>query len=162
MTGVKKIVLPVDLADPHPLAAEYAGLLARKAGASVVVLYVVPDISLFPRFHAIPDRTEKINKLRDSILDGARRSMDSFIRKHFHGLDVKGEVAIGEIADEILAYAKSELADVIVMGTLGRTGLNAVLFGSVASKVVKRAECPVMTIRPSNEEILALDRPAGL
>ena len=153
MADVKKILCPVDLADPLPLAAEYAGLLARQSGAGIVVLYVVPDMSLFPNVNAAPDRTEKFIKLRDSILDGARRSMDRFIEEYFHGLDVKGEVAVGEIAGEILARAEREHADVIVMGTRGRTGLNAVLFGSVASKIVKSADCPVITIRPPDEEL---------
>lgn len=153
MADVKKIVCPVDLAEPHPLAAEYAGLLARKSGAGVVVLYVVPDISPFSGFHSTPDRAERFIKLQDSILNGARRSMDSFIEEYFHGLNARGEVAAGEAANEILACAGREGADVIVMGTRGRTGFNAVLFGSVASKVVKGAQCPVMTIRPLDEEL---------
>ena len=56
---------------------------------------------------------------------------------------------IGYAAEEILSRAREEKADLIVMGTHGRKGIDRILFGSVAEKVVKNADMPVLTVRPS-------------
>ncbi len=146
MPEIKKIICSIDLSDPLPAVAEYAGLLARNAGASVTVSYVVPSLSLFPGFQVVPGRVEDFIA---RIKEGAMETMDAFIAEHFQGMEVKAEIAVGDIAEEILALADREQADVIVMGTRGRRGMNAVLFGSVAAKVVKKSKCPVMTIHPS-------------
>jgi nucleotide-binding universal stress UspA family protein len=61
---------------------------------------------------------------------------------------VEHRIEIGDAAKEILRAARDLSADLIVMGTHGRTGI-ARLLGSVAEKVVRRAQCPVLTIRPS-------------
>ncbi len=147
MAEIKKIICSIDLADPLSAVAEYASLLAKRAGADVTVSYVVPSLSHFPGFQqVVPDRVENFI---DKVVESAKQSMDTFITEHFPGMDVKNEIAVGNIAEEILALADREQADLIVMGTRGRKGLNAVLFGSVAAKIVKKANCPVMTIHPS-------------
>jgi nucleotide-binding universal stress UspA family protein len=61
---------------------------------------------------------------------------------------VEVATAIGEPAHEILAFAKAQHADLVVIGTHGRTGLQHALMGSVAERVVRRATCPVLTVRP--------------
>ena len=68
------------------------------------------------------------------------------------GVDARGVVVVGYAAEEILALAESEQADIIVMGTRGRKGIDLILFGSVAEKVVKNATCPVLTIRPTDDD----------
>ncbi|MBO4369276.1 MAG: universal stress protein, partial [Desulfovibrio sp.] len=65
------------------------------------------------------------------------------------GVDAQGQVLIGYAAEEILNRATEENADMIVMGTHGRKGIDRILFGSVAEKVVKNARIPVLTIRPT-------------
>jgi nucleotide-binding universal stress UspA family protein len=62
---------------------------------------------------------------------------------------VEAATAIGEPAHEILAFAKAQSADLVVIGTHGRTGLQHALMGSVAERVVRRATCPVLTVRPA-------------
>jgi nucleotide-binding universal stress UspA family protein len=59
-----------------------------------------------------------------------------------------GKVLTGYAAEEILAAITNEKADLLVMGTHGRKGIDRILFGSVAEKVVKSATCPVLTVRP--------------
>ena len=61
---------------------------------------------------------------------------------------VTGEKAVGEPAAEILENARAWGSDLIVMGTHGRTGLEHALMGSIAERVVRRAHCPVLTVRP--------------
>jgi nucleotide-binding universal stress UspA family protein len=65
------------------------------------------------------------------------------------GGQVAAEKAVGEPAAEILEVARARGADLIVMGTHGRTGLEHALMGSIAERVVRRAHCPVLTVRPA-------------
>ena len=76
--------------------------------------------------------------------------MSAFTDEHFPGLAVTGLVRAGYPAEEILAAAEEEHADMIVMGTHGRTGFDRMLFGSVAEKVVMAAACPVLTVKPKD------------
>ena len=67
----------------------------------------------------------------------------------FWNIGAEGQVLIGYAAEEILTRANDEGADLIVMGTHGRKGIDRILFGSVAEKVVKNASMPVLTVRPN-------------
>ena len=75
--------------------------------------------------------------------------MESFVAENFVGVEAKGQVLIGYAAEEILNRAREEKVDLIVMGTHGRKGIDRILFGSVAEKVVKNADMPVLTVRPT-------------
>jgi nucleotide-binding universal stress UspA family protein len=61
---------------------------------------------------------------------------------------VAAERAIGEPAQEIVSWAAKNRVDLLVLGTHGRTGLEHALMGSIAERVVRRAHCPVLTVRP--------------
>jgi nucleotide-binding universal stress UspA family protein len=74
--------------------------------------------------------------------------MDGFLKEHFPGLKVEGRVATGYAAEEILNAADEVKADMIVLGTHGRKGIDKILFGSVAEKVIKSAKVPVLSMRP--------------
>jgi nucleotide-binding universal stress UspA family protein len=75
--------------------------------------------------------------------------MSAFLSENFQGVEAEGHVVTGYAAEEIFGVADKEGADMIIMGTHGRKGIDRILFGSVAEKVVKGAKCPVMTIRPT-------------
>ncbi|MCA9674526.1 MAG: universal stress protein, partial [Myxococcales bacterium] len=83
------------------------------------------------------------------------------------GLTVATRAAIGDTAEEILAVAKSEAIDLIVMGTHGRHGLRHILLGSIAEKIIRQATVPVLTVRsegeatPTAEELRLADEGAG-
>ena len=66
------------------------------------------------------------------------------------GVEVEADVVVGYATEEILAAADKYNADIIVMGTHGRKGIDRILFGSVAEKVVTQSKIPVLTIRPAN------------
>ena len=76
--------------------------------------------------------------------------MTQFVSENFEGVETKAEVVVGYAAEEILEIAAKEDADLIVMGTHGRKGIDRILFGSVAERVVKNSHVPVLTIRPSD------------
>ena len=81
-------------------------------------------------------------------MTGAEQGMADFVEENFKGVEAEGRVVVGYAAEEILKTAVKENCDLIVMGTHGRKGIDRILFGSVAEKVVKRSSVPVLTIRP--------------
>ena len=82
------------------------------------------------------------------IVTGAEQGMADFVEENFKGVEAEGRVVVGYAAEEILKTAVKENCDLIVMGTHGRKGIDRILFGSEAEKVVKRSSVPVLTIRP--------------
>jgi len=145
MPDIKKILCAVDFSDSSRIVAEYAATFAQSLGAQVVVLYVAPSLTQYVGFHVPPS---SIESFVGGIVDGAEQTMEKFIEEHFKGLSATGKVTTGYAAEEILTVAQENSADMIVMGTHGRKGIDRILFGSVAEKVVKSAPIPVFTVRP--------------
>ncbi len=148
MPAIKKILCAVDFSAHSKTVAEYAYLLATSLGAEVIVLYAAPSLSQYVGFH-VP--TASIDTLVGEIVSGAEKTMETFVAENFEGIKAVGRVSNGYAAEEILAMAEQENVDLIVMGTHGRRGIDRMLFGSVAEKVVKSAGIPVLTTRPDNE-----------
>ena len=145
MKDIKKILCPVDLSENSVELAEYASTLAKALGVEVCVLYVAPTLSQYVGFHVPPS---SIENFVGEIVDGAVKNMEKFVAENFSGVKASGKVITGYAAEEILHYATEIDADVIIMATHGRRGIDRFLFGSVAEKVVKNALQAVLTIHP--------------
>ena len=143
---LNKILCAVDLSEHSRQVAQYANMLARATGAELYVIYTAPSLSQYVGFHVPPNTIENFV---GEIVTGAEKSMEDFVEENFSGITVHHKVLIGYAAEEIIAQADSENVDMIVMGTHGRKGIDRILFGSVAEKVVKHARQPVLTIRPA-------------
>ena len=140
-----KILCAVDLSEHSKQVALYAAMLARATGAQLIVMYTAPSLSQYVGFHVPPNT---IDNFVGEIVSGAEKAMETFVAENFTGLSVTSKVLIGYAAEEIINRANEEKADMIVMGTHGRKGIDRILFGSVAEKVVKNAQQPVLTVRP--------------
>jgi len=145
MITIKKILCAVDFSETSVLVAEYAKTMAKCLGGEIICLYVAPSLVQYTNFDVA---SSSIDKVVCEIAASAQRTLDEFVATHFAGAIVTGRVITGYAAEEILAEAEKCGAGMIVMGTHGRTGIRRILFGSVAEKVVKAADCPVLTIRP--------------
>ncbi len=145
MAEVKKILCAVDFSDMSSRVADYAQTIAVSMNSSVKVVYVAPSLSQYVGFHVPPT---SIENFVGEIVSGAEKTMDIFIQENFSEIEATGHVLTGYAAEEILKYADQENMDMIIMGTHGRKGIDRVLFGSVAEKIVKSAPIPVLTIRP--------------
>ena len=145
MKDIKKILCPVDLSENSVELAEYASTLGKALGAEVCVLYVAPTLSQYVGFHVPPS---SIENFVGEIVDGAVKNMEKFVAENFSGVKASGKVITGYAAEEILHYATEIDADLIIMATHGRRGIDRILFGSVAEKVVKNAIQAVLTIHP--------------
>ena len=148
MAKLQKIVCALDLSEHSRQVAEYATMLAKMSGASIVAVYAAPTLTQYTGFHVPPNT---IDSFVGEIVSGAEKAMADFVAEHFPDVQVKAEVVVGYVAEEILSLAENEDADLIVMGTHGRKGIDRILFGSVAEKVVKNSSRPVLTIRPADD-----------
>ena len=148
MAKLQKIVCALDLSEHSRQVAEYATMLAKMSGASIVAVYAAPTLTQYTGFHVPPNT---IDSFVGEIVSGAEKAMADFVAEHFPDVQVKAEVVVGYAAEEILRLAENEDADLIVMGTHGRKGIDRILFGSVAEKVVKNSSRPVLTIRPADD-----------
>ena len=148
MAQFKKIVCAVDFSDHSPRLADYAISLAKCTGAKLICVYVAPSLSQYVGFQVPPS---SIESFVGEIVAGADHSMKAYLNQYFKEADASGKVIVGYPGEAIINLADDEDADLIIMGTHGRKGIDRILFGSVAEKVVKNAKCPVMTIRPEPE-----------
>ena len=147
MPKLQKIICALDLSEHSKTVAEYACMLAKAMNASIVAVYAAPTLTQYTGFHVPPNT---IDSFVGEIVSGAEKAMAQFVSVNFEGVETKAEVVVGYAAEEILEIAAKEEADLIVMGTHGRKGIDRILFGSVAERVVKNSHLPVLTIRPSD------------
>jgi len=143
----KRICCPIDFSDASRAAMEVAADLARRFGAGLVLLHAYP----IPGY-TFPDGSVVASpKMMQEIAEQAERHLEEW-RRDAEAIAGAGgvttEKAVGEPAAEILSYAKDNAMDLLVLGTHGRTGLEHALMGSIAERVVRRAHCPVLTVRP--------------
>ena len=144
--NLQRILCPVDFSECSRQAAAYAVMIAGRWGASVTALNVLPPIpaslpaggaGLFPSFAFTP---EDLQEFRDEV--------DSFVRGT--GIDVPLDPVVAEgDAVEVITHMAGHLpADLLVMGTHGRSGLDRLVLGSVTEKMLRKAPCPVLTVPP--------------
>jgi nucleotide-binding universal stress UspA family protein len=139
---LERILVPVDFSDCSLDAVEYAALVARQAKASVELLHVLEPVSYgldFTLGHA-EERERKRGRLSKQLeeLSAALSIAGIPTNSHLRG---------GLPGDSILDESRTLPSDLIVMGTHGRRGISHVLNGSVAEAVLRRAHCPVLTVR---------------
>ncbi|MBK9035559.1 MAG: universal stress protein [Myxococcales bacterium] len=145
----KTILVPHDFSASADNACNLARDLARVHGARLVLLHVAEMPSMLgPMANVVPDDGGAPISIRDYALRGATAFLDELsARLRAEGATVSAVATVGHAASEIAVTAAREGADLIVMGTHGRTGLAHVVLGSVTEKVVRHSKVPVLTIR---------------
>lgn len=145
--NVRKIMCAVDLSEDSKPIATYTAKMAKVLGAKVLVIYAAPSLSQYVGFHVPPNTIETFV---DEIISGADENMKAFVEENFQGVEAEGKVLVGYASEEILRHSVEDGCDLIVMGTHGRKGIDRILFGSVAEKVVQNSTIPVLTVRPED------------
>jgi nucleotide-binding universal stress UspA family protein len=150
MLAMKTILYPTDFSPESRPAFEVACALARDGGGRVVVLHVerAPLTSL-GGFAGVPPLPSEYDRQK--------------LEKQLHAIQpsqpdiaVEYRLEYGVPEERILKAAHDIGADMIVLGTYGRTGLRRLLMGSVAEHVVRKASCPVLTVRVTSETLPAI------
>jgi universal stress protein A len=144
-TGYYRIVVAVDFSPASEEAWAHARRLAALSDAELVLTHVVPEA---PRLVGGPLTRARLAEVHAAL----RRWADDKLTKwaetaRAEGRRVRLAVRIGIPYEEIVDLATDERADLVVIGTRGRTGARRVLLGSVAERVVRLAPCPVLSIR---------------
>lgn len=145
MLSIKKILCAVDFSPVSDKVADYAKSLAGPLDAEIVSIHVVPSGTIYADF-GIP--MNSMETFCTTMVTEGEKNLAEFNEKHFADNRYRAKVTCGEFSEEILACAKDEQVDMIVMGTHGRKGVDRLLFGSVAEKVLRQAPCPVVAVRP--------------
>jgi len=143
--NIGTILVPIDFSPSADQAMAWAMDLARRYGASLIVAHVLQPV-------AWPASPDGLMLTPTDLLATTRRELDASLERtrasiEAAGIGAKAALLDGTPAAEIAALARRAGADLIVMGTHGRTGLQHALLGSVAEKVVRTAPCPVLTVR---------------
>ena len=138
------ILVPVDFSAPSEAALAYALKLAAACTAALHVCHIIPVPhvldALYERGGDPSESVRRIEQKARHRIDDIRRSAGSSLNPHIHFSE-------GDARDGVLEWAEKLGADLIVMGTHGRQGAERFLFGSVAETVIRRAPCPVLTLR---------------
>src|SRR3972149_10600865 len=143
MRKFTKIIPPTDLSELSCLGLRYALELAREQSAEIIVLHVIPigEDWLSTREESTPVR---------DLMAKERAALDQFLQKKFaeflNLVELRQRVEVGAPHSNIVELAEREGADLIVMSTHGRTGLDHMLMGSVTEKVGADDHCPVLSI----------------
>ncbi|HXY54871.1 MAG TPA: universal stress protein [Nitrospirota bacterium] len=147
---IKTILFPTDFSQGARAAMDHAISLARDYNARLILLYVIQDISIaewyIPSSLSVADLVEDMQKSAWKEMDKWAEEVSTKVK------DVEKMVVRGVPFAEIIKTARDKKADMIVIGTHGRTGIDHMLFGSTAEKVVRKAACPVLTVRIAGKE----------
>ena len=147
---IKTILYPTDFSKGARAALDHAISLAGDYSAKLILLHVVEDIPIaewyIPSAISVADLTEDLRK-------SALQEMNKWVVEVSSQVkDVEKMVVNGVPFVEIIGAAREKKADLIVIGTHGRTGIDHMLFGSTAEKVVRKASCPVLTVRMGGKD----------
>jgi len=153
MVSIHKVLVATDFSEASDEALKYAKGLSEAFGASLHVLHVLEDLAAHAwttevYVAALPGVHEEMERQARERLD---QSLPAGERDKY-----RAEVAlrVGSPFVEIVRYAREERIDLIVMGTHGRGAIAHMLLGSVAERVVRKAPCPVLTVRQPQHEFV--------
>jgi len=146
--NARKILFPTDFSSASQEALKWATSLARDSGASITIVHVEePPMAYGGGELYVGDDEGHREELKKSLVQVVPTDPS---------IQFEHKLLIGDPATAIVQTAADEGADFIVIGTHGRTGLTRLLMGSVAEAVVRRAQCPVLTIKqPASVEAQA-------
>jgi universal stress protein A len=153
MIDLHRILVPTDFSTHSHNALTYAAAFAEKFGAELYLLHVVQDLALFiPEAVSVaPPAMPPIEQMTAGVREALERVV---LENDLNRFTVHCEVREGTPFYEIIQFAKEANVDLIIMGTHGRSGLAHVLLGSVTERVVRKAPCPVLTVRDPEHEFV--------
>ena len=146
MPTVRRILHPSDFSPASRPAFKKAIELARTYRAQLLVAHVLPMVPVMPGAYISPAVWDDLERSQRAA---AQRDLDRLVaRAKAARVRVTGTLLdIGVTHERIVRFARARRVDLIVMGTHGRSGLTKALLGSVASRVISTARCPVVTVR---------------
>jgi nucleotide-binding universal stress UspA family protein len=152
LPDIRRILLGTDLGHTSELATDRAFDLARRHGATLLVVSVIDPNDL-------RQQTGRVGIRWDQVRDGRHDAAQALVeRGRAIGVPVSFLVWTGDPGESIVSAAEAENVDLVVVGTHGRGTIGRLLLGSVSDHVVRNAPCPVLVVRPASG---SSDRPAA-
>ncbi|PSQ78421.1 MAG: universal stress protein [Bacteroidetes bacterium QH_7_62_13] len=149
--AINRVLAPVDLSDQSELVLNHAAALSESYAAPLDLLHVVEEAA-YPNVYGL----DPLAPSAPNVQDRAREALETLASELDLRTDpVNVHVLAGNAARDIVEFAEDQVADLIVMATHGRTGLERFLIGSVAEKVVRRAPCPVFTLKSFGKSLVS-------
>ena len=149
--ATKTILFPTDFSTASDAALVHAEALAKSSGASLLIVHVEEPPLAYgggELYYGLPEPdSERIQKMLDDV------------RPRDPAVPFTHRLTMGDPAGEIVRIAADERAEMIVLGTHGRTGMTRLLMGSVAEAIVRRAPCPVLVYREAAERLARKPQP---
>lgn len=140
-----KILTAIDFSENSELAFDYAVTMATRFDSELTIMHVINEPVDLRGFYVPHISFEQLEK---EIEEGATKMMETFCKKKLGSFtNYRTVIVSGVPYEEITRKADEIVASLIILGTHGRTGLDHILFGSTAERVVRSAACPVMTIK---------------
>jgi universal stress protein A len=149
----KKILCPIDFDENSIAALATAAKMARQFDATVEVVHVVPIV-------VQPGGTQVYADVYATEEQSSKAKLAELAKFHLAGVKYELRTTVALPSAAILHAAKNLGADVIVMSTHGRRGLSHLFMGSVAERVVREAQCPVLTVHGSSTAETTASAPA--
>lgn len=152
MLDIKKIIVPVDLHQHTEDLAQFAIDVANKLGATPIFLHIVENFAIAASYGDAA--TASFAQLEEDMFGQAKRKMADLVTKYKTTCpECTSQILRGDAADAIVEYAQKENSiGLIVMATHGTQGIEKLMLGSVAERVLKRAHCPVLVFNPYKGE----------
>lgn len=144
MKVIRKIIVPIDFLQHTEQLAEYAVYIGEKFHAGLKFLHIIEP----PHYYGDYEYPS-LGVYAAELAKHAEKKMKHFVEKYRNSCSgCEGKILQGNIADSIIKHANDQDADLIIIGTHGRKGLEKMWLGSVAERVIKSAPCPTLTCNP--------------
>lgn len=151
MIDLKKILFPTDFSEYADYARPYAVELAKKFGSKITVVHVVAA----PTYAVSYEIAVDVVTVREELEKAAEKRLNDVAAKiAADGIEVDTILEVGSGFVEIIAAARTSEADLIVIATHGWGAVKHLLLGSTAERVVRKAPCPVLTVRHSTHQFV--------
>jgi nucleotide-binding universal stress UspA family protein len=157
--SIERILVPVDFSDYSREALQTAKEWAALYGATLDALHVVPE-KVHPAFYV--GGIKSIYDMQPKIKEKVQEQLDEFLSDTGGpSVETRAHVTVGNAAPDIVEFTGEHEIDLVAMSTHGRTGLDRFLIGSVAEKIVRHAECPVLTMKAFGSSIVSPNDASG-
>ena len=152
MIQLKRVLVPTDFSESAHHALTYGTSFAREYKAHLVLLHVVENLTVGYASDLFPVPMAEVFQ---EISGYARAELAKLaVEVREKGVEVEDQVVQGKPSAEIVRFAEEQAIDMIVLGTHGKGMLDQALFGSTTERVVRRAPCPVLTVRLTEHEFV--------
>jgi nucleotide-binding universal stress UspA family protein len=149
---LKKVLVPTDFSESARHAVTYGISFAREYSAELILLHVVENLTVGYASDLFPVPMAEVFQEISGYAKAELAKLGSEARAK--GVDVEEQVVQGKPSAEIMRFAADNDVDMIVLGTHGKGMLDQALFGSTTERVVRRAPCPVLTVRLAEHEFV--------